>query len=124
LRLSSELPAPSEEAASPCADALAISALLTSGWVRMVRAIYDGAFRLEVPLGPGLGSRAVPRAAGALSIAQRLLGDEAEILTRDPAVASHYVRNGARPRKRSSRVRKRRKNQPRTVALADTATAD
>jgi hypothetical protein len=124
LRFSSELPAPSEEAASRCAEALAISALLTNGWVRMVRAVYDGAFRLEVPLGPGLGSRAVPRAAAALSIAQRVLGDEAEILTRDPVVASHYVRIGARPRKRSSRVRKRRKGQSRTVALAGTATTD
>ncbi len=118
LRLCSALPEP---APSPCADALAIAALLTSGWVRMVRAIYDGAFRLEVALGPGLGDAAVPCAAAALSVALRVLGDEAEILARDCAVASHYARNCTAAR--GSRVGKQGKGRPPLDALADTATA-
>jgi len=113
LRLGSALPEPFERPPSPCADALALAALLTSRWVRTVRAVDDGALRLEVPLSPGLGADAAPSAARALSVALRLLGEEAEILARDRAVASHYVR------KCTPRLRKRSKGAARSAALSE-----
>jgi hypothetical protein len=113
LHLCSELPAISGSAADVCADALAIASLLTCGWVRMVRVTFDGKLRLEVPLVPGLADAAVVSAAASLSVANRLLGDEAEILARDGVVASQYVRKCAsRSRKGGPRVGAQGNGQP------------
>lgn len=87
------LPVGAGSVAPPMRAAVALLLLRTSRAVRLVRAAADTTARFEVALAAPVPVAALAHAFAALSVACRMAGREAAVLSRDEAIAHAYLRH-------------------------------